>query len=78
MWWYADLPAALAKPSEKRKAPSRITSGEEFFVGLSERDRVLGMDRPISRRDFLNGVALSVGAVAVSGLPGSTLAATPP
>lgn len=26
----------------------------------SERDRKLGMDRPISRRDFLNGVALTV------------------
>ena len=27
-----------------------------------ERDRVLGMDCSISRRDFLNGCALTVGA----------------
>ena len=78
MWWYADLPAALVKPSEKRKAPPWITTAGELFVGYSERDRMLGMDRPISRRDFLNGVALGVGAVAVSGLPGIALAATPP
>lgn len=30
----------------------------------SPRDRALGMDRAISRRDFLNGVALTVGAAA--------------
>ena len=34
---------------------------------LSERDRKLGMDRPIARRDFLNGVALGVGGVIVAG-----------
>lgn len=34
----------------------------------SERDRQLGMDRAISRRDFLNGVALSIGGVAISQL----------
>jgi spermidine dehydrogenase len=34
---------------------------------LSERDRKLGMDRPIARRDFLNGVALGVGGVLVAG-----------
>ena len=28
------------------------------------RDRELGMDRPITRRDFLNGVALTVGGAA--------------
>src|SRR5262245_26493112 len=33
------------------------------------RDRELGMDRPITRRDFLNGVALGIGATIVgSGL----------
>jgi hypothetical protein len=26
------------------------------------RDRELGMDRPITRRDFLNGVAIGIGA----------------
>lgn len=30
----------------------------------STRDQALGMDRPITRRDFLNGVALTVGATA--------------
>jgi spermidine dehydrogenase len=29
------------------------------------RDRELGMDRPITRRDFLNGVALTVGGAAI-------------
>lgn len=31
------------------------------------RDRELGMDRPITRRDFLNGVALTVGGGAIAG-----------
>jgi len=31
------------------------------------RDRELGMDRPISRRDFLNGAALGAGAIMASG-----------
>jgi len=31
------------------------------------RDRELGMDRPITRRDFLNGVALTVGGAAIGG-----------
>jgi spermidine dehydrogenase len=37
------------------------------------RDRELGMGCPIARRDFLNGVALGIGAYATGGLP--TLAA---
>jgi spermidine dehydrogenase len=37
------------------------------------RDRALGMDRPIARRDFLNGAALAIGAA----LAGSAFAATP-
>jgi spermidine dehydrogenase len=32
-----------------------------------ERGRRLGMDRPITRRDFLDGVALAIGAAAVGG-----------
>lgn len=44
----------------------------------SDRDRMLGMDRPISRRDFLNGVALTVTAAAMSGLPHPAIGATPP
>ena len=47
-------------------------------MAVSDRDKALGMDRPISRRDFLNGVALTAGALAVSGLPGAAEAATPP
>src|SRR5580693_6842789 len=37
-------------------------------------DRTLGMDRPIDRRDFLNGVAVAIGAI---GAPGVSLAADP-
>jgi spermidine dehydrogenase len=33
----------------------------------SENDKRLGMDRPITRRDFLDGIALTIGAVAVGG-----------
>ncbi len=47
-------------------------------MSFSERDRALGMDRPISRRDFLNGVAMSVGAAALSAIPTSGLSSTPP
>ena len=36
----------------------------------SSRDRSLGMDRNITRRDFLNGVALTAGAVAAGTLTG--------
>jgi spermidine dehydrogenase len=39
-----------------------------------KRDRELGMDRPILRRDFLNGVAISIGAIG-SGILGLPLAA---
>ena len=38
------------------------------------RDRELGMDRPITRRDFLNGVALTVGAGAAGLAAASTIA----
>jgi spermidine dehydrogenase len=33
------------------------------------RDRQLGMGRPITRRDFLNGVAIGIGALAYTSLP---------
>jgi spermidine dehydrogenase len=33
------------------------------------RDRLLGMNRRITRRDFLNGVAIGIGALGYSGLP---------
>src|SRR5262245_64179848 len=38
-------------------------------------DRELGMGRSITRRDFLNGVAIGVGALATGGLPDALLAA---
>lgn len=41
----------------------------------SDRDRQLGMDRPITRRDFLNGVALASAGLAASALlPGAAQA----
>jgi spermidine dehydrogenase len=40
----------------------------------AERDRELGMDRPIARRDFLNGVAIGLGgAIAGKWIPGFEL-----
>jgi spermidine dehydrogenase len=47
-------------------------------MAISERDKALGMDRPISRRDFLNGVALTVTAAALGGHIPSATAASPP
>ena len=49
----------------------------------SERDRQLGMDRPITRRDFLNGVALATAGIAATALlpgaaHGQAAAAYPP
>ena len=35
----------------------------------SEADKRLGMDRPIARRNFLDGVALGVGALAIGSSP---------
>src|SRR5436190_12305252 len=46
-------------------------------MALSDRDRALGMDRPISRRDFMNGVALTVTAAALSGIPHTAQGAKP-
>ena len=44
-------------------------------MSLSERDRQLGMDRPITRRDFLNGVALATAGLAATALmPGQAQA----
>jgi spermidine dehydrogenase len=41
-------------------------------------DRALGMDRPIDRRDFLNGVAVAIGAIGAAGLGGIAEAADSP
>lgn len=38
---------------------------------LSPRDRALGMDRKINRRDFLNGVALTAGALSTGAFSGA-------
>ncbi len=32
-------------------------------------DRCLGMDRPITRRDFINGAAVAVGSTLLLGFP---------
>ena len=43
---------------------------------MNKRDRQLGMDRSITRRDFLNGVRIAIGgAIVTSALPGLELAA---
>lgn len=44
---------------------------------LSTHDKTLGMDRPISRRDFLNGVALTAGALSAGALGGAALSGAP-
>jgi spermidine dehydrogenase len=41
-------------------------------------DRKLGMDRPITRRDFLNGVAVSIGALGLSQFASAADAPYPP
>ncbi len=42
---------------------------------MEPRDRALGMDRPIARRDFLNGMALGIGgALSAGGQPASAAA----
>ncbi|HZY66978.1 MAG TPA: NAD(P)-binding protein [Devosia sp.] len=48
-------------------------------MALTPRDIRLGMGRPITRRDFLNGVAMTVGAAALgaAGMPRPAHAATP-
>ncbi|MGH9724431.1 MAG: NAD(P)-binding protein, partial [Candidatus Acidiferrales bacterium] len=46
--------------------------------GKKARDRELGMGCPITRRDFLNGVAIGVGGAVVSGvMPGIEWASEP-
>ena len=78
MWWYIDTETHLANPSKTRKAPPGPDSRREFFMSISDSDKALGMDRPISRRDFLNGVALTTGALALGAMPSLALGATPP
>ena len=44
---------------------------------MNSRDRELGMDRPIKRRDFLNGVAVAIGAPLLGAHPAFAQAAPP-
>jgi len=37
-------------------------------MASEKQDKQLGMDRPIARRDFLNGVAMAIGSTAAQGL----------
>ena len=42
------------------------------LIAYDSLDKQLGMDRPIARRDFLNGVALAIGSTVTEGfLPAS-------
>ncbi|MGB6391181.1 MAG: FAD/NAD(P)-binding protein, partial [Candidatus Acidiferrales bacterium] len=43
-------------------------------MSSNARDRELGMDRPISRRDFMNGAAMAIGASFIPGLGSSSSA----
>jgi spermidine dehydrogenase len=44
--------------------------GEENEVGSTDRDRQLGMQRRITRRDFLNGVSIGVGGAVLASQAG--------
>ncbi len=46
-------------------------------MAWSDNDKRLGMDRPITRRDFLDGVALTIGAAAMGGWASRALAQDP-
>src|SRR5208282_6229047 len=45
---------------------NRLVPGRRWRMGDERRDRELGMGRPISRRDFLNGAAIGIGGVLAS------------
>jgi spermidine dehydrogenase len=47
-------------------------------MNQQNRDRELGMRRPITRRDFLNGMAVGIGALGSSGIPSAALGAEGP
>lgn len=42
---------------------------------MDAHDRRLGMDRAITRRDFLNGAAITIGSLAATWLPDPAMAA---
>ena len=71
---HLERPAAFVRrsdPSGFSALPMRQTKS-----AMNSRDRELGMDRPIKRRDFLNGVAVAIGAplLGLSPAAGSNLA----
>ncbi|MBV9247904.1 MAG: twin-arginine translocation signal domain-containing protein, partial [Acetobacteraceae bacterium] len=37
-------------------------------------DKTLGMDRPITRRDFMDGIAVAIGATGMASVPAGTAA----
>lgn len=41
-------------------------------MAWSDKDKKLGMDRAITRRDFLDGMALTIGAITWGGFAGET------
>lgn len=53
--------AALAAPWALDGISSRVVAPEIPILSIRS-DRSLGLDRPITRRDFLNGVRLGAGA----------------
>lgn len=53
------------QPADHRAGPL-ITTADQGTQMRSKDDHDLGMDRPISRRDFLNGVAIGVGGLLLS------------
>ena len=48
-------------------APYFMLQGREILMATESRDRELGMHRKITRRDFLDGVAMAVGGAALAG-----------
>jgi spermidine dehydrogenase len=44
-----------------------ISQGQHILMATESRDRELGMHRKITRRDFLDGVAMAVGGAALAG-----------
>src|SRR5258707_8842267 len=57
-------------PSVRARGQQGIADPVSSARAMGADDRRLGMDRPIARRDFLNGVAVAAGAIAGGMLPG--------
>src|ERR1700689_3883868 len=51
--------------NDKLPSPEGLVSDESLSSQSKKRDHELGMDARITRRDFLNGVALTVGAAII-------------